>query len=665
MSQNKETTLKHISEDRALASAMLFPHRHRQASPSFHISIMDMWRASDPFVSIEAFREGAKSTLSEEFLCLELLFGNMHYGLIFGETWTKACQRLEAIKYELQTNMRIYNLFGKQTGKGFTWSENKIVLPNGGCLEAHGWEEEIRGYKHLQHRPDRAYLDDIENKERVRDTQTVDGNWKRIFTELIPAMDTELGKLRMTGTPLADDCIMTRARSSPNFVNGMFPICDRDIDDPEAVAAWPERYPMEWIRAKRDMMAAEGLLAQFMQEYMLVPTGQMGKPFVDENFVFEDVAPRMYAPRKVIIDPARTTDIKKSDQTGRVVISKIGTRIYVHESEGAFLKPDAVVSSAFDASARNDDCDVHIEKNSLDEWLLQPMRAKMLETGQMVSIKPMNAPQDRDKDQFIMGLQPFFEAKDVVFVGGRQKHPRLISQLLNFPSGLKDVLNALAYAPRVYSGIPIYGDFSDRNIIDGYSSKLRTGLLFSAHSTGTETCAVLCDFDGDFLTILADWVSPLLPGDAIPSIAKLVRSTFPARTVSAWIPGDAYDQVGRNPLLASLKDVGWRANRSEYSQMLRGSLSSMLRTEMRGRRFLTVDSNARHVMQAMAQGYNWPVKSGGERGSEPERGPARTLMEALECLTFAINRQDNAPKPAMNSTNQIGVPYWSALPRRK
>jgi hypothetical protein len=91
----------------------------------------------------------------------------------------------------------------------------------------------------------------------------------------------------------------------------------------------------------------------------------------------------------------------------------------------------------------------------------------------------------------------------------------------------------------------------------------------------------------------------------------------------------------------------------------------MIRTEMRGRRLLTVDSNARHVMQAMAQGYNWPVKSGGERGSEPERGPARTLMEALECLTFAINRPDNAAKPAMNARNQTGIPYWSALPGRK
>ena len=246
MGHSNEMTLRQISEDRALGSQMIFSHRHRQKMPEFHVSVIDMWRSADPFVSIEAFREGAKTTLSEEFLLLEALFANCNYMLIFGETYTKACQRIEAMKHELLTNMKIYNLFGKQ--KGTTWAENKIVLPNSVCIEAHGWEEEIRGYKHLSFRPDRAYLDDIENKSMVKDSTIVDVNWKKLHIELIPAMDTELGKVRITGTPLADDCMMVRARNSPNWTSGKFPICDRDIDDPECVAAWPERYSMKWIR---------------------------------------------------------------------------------------------------------------------------------------------------------------------------------------------------------------------------------------------------------------------------------------------------------------------------------------------------------------------------------------------------------------------------------
>ena len=129
MGLSNELVLKQLSGDRALASAMLFPHRHSQETPEFHINIMDLWRSRDEFVVIQAFREGAKTTLSEEFLLIEALFKNFKYALVLGETYTKACQRIESLKYELLTNQKIYTLFGKQ--KGSTWSENKVVLPNG------------------------------------------------------------------------------------------------------------------------------------------------------------------------------------------------------------------------------------------------------------------------------------------------------------------------------------------------------------------------------------------------------------------------------------------------------------------------------------------------------------------------------------------------------
>jgi len=642
---------------------MLFEHRHRQASPAFHIQIMDMWRSSDELVVIEAFREGAKTTLSEEFLLMEACFGNFKYCLIFGETYTKACQRIEAMKHELVTNMRVLNLFGTQ--KGGTWSENKILLKNGVLIEAHGWEEEIRGYKHHDMRPDRAYLDDIENKELVRDTNTVDRNWKKIHLELMPAMDKDLGKIRMTGTPLADDCLLNRAASSSSWTHGRFPLCDRDIDDPEAQSLWPERYPMDWVRRKRDQYSQEGMLREFMQEYMLVASGSQGKPFTEDMLRFQDVPPASYSPRVVIIDPARTVEVKKSDQTGHVTVSKMGTRIYVHQSGAEYWQPDEIVAGAFTMSKRHDDAKVVIEKNSLDDWLLQPIRAMSLMTGQHLDIRPINAPQDRDKAAFIMGLRPFFMAGDIILVGGRAAHQTLISQILNFPTGKRDCLNALAYALRVFSGVPIYGDFSDQNIVSGYEPLRSDGLLLGCNATGTETTAVLASVNGRYLTVLADWVSPLMPMDAIPDIAALIRAMWPGKRVSAWVPADIFDQVGRNPLVSALKTAGYPAQSAEHSVMSRGALSPMIRTELRGRRMFQVDENARSTLQALSQGYNWPTKSGGERGSEPERGPAKTLIEGLEALTYAVDRLENATETIKaNAVNSYGTKYLSALPGR-
>jgi len=651
--------LRQISEDRVLASQILFPHRHNQSTPEFHVKIVDLWCAADPLISIEAFREGAKTTLSEEVVLTEALFENFHYGLVLGETYTKACQRIEAIKHEIVTNERIRALFGNQKGK--VWSENKIVLANGVAIEAHGWEEEFRGYKHLSYRPDRAYLDDIENKERVRDSDAVDANWKKLHLQLLPAMDKNLGKIRITGTPLADDCMIRRAANSPNWVHSRFPICDRDIDDPLCMAAWPDRYPMEWVRATRDHYSSEGLLAEFNQEYMLIATGAQDKPFNEGLITTVQVAPRGYYPKVGIIDPARTTDVKKSDQTGYVVVSRIGTKLYVHESGANYWQPDAVVQGAFDIAYRHDGAEVVIEKNSLDNWLLQPIRSKMLSTGITLKLRAINAPQDRDKTQFIMGLHSFFAAGDIIFIG---EHPILKSQLLNFPSGKRDVLNALAYAPRVFSGEPIYGDFSDANIVRNSKLDKSSVLLLACNSGGNETTAVLCSLTGEHLRVIADWISPLIPNEAIPQFAMYIKALYPGRPIKAWVTGDIFDQQGRNPVVAALKMQNWKPSRGEYASVSRGLLSTILRTEVRKIRLLTIDANCHHTLHALSYGYRYEIKSNGEREGEPVRNSERTLIEGLESLFFLLTKAGDQDTLQTNSINASGTPYLSALPGR-
>lgn len=654
--------LKTFSQDRFLGMTVLFQGRHKQESPPFHASVVDLWRSADRFVLIEAFRGGAKSSLSEEFMLLEAAFGNFKYALIFGETYTKACQRLEAIKHEINNNHHLSALFGHLYRKGCTWSENKIVLANNVCIEAHGWEEEIRGFKHLDMRPDRAYLDDIENKENTRDTSAVHANWQKIHLQLIPALDVD-GKIRMTGTPLADDCLISRAKASKWWVSASFPICNGDIDNSATQSAWPARFPMEAIRQMRDMAAENGMLREFNQEYMLIATGSQGKPFTEDMIREQDLAPTVYAPRVAIYDPARTVEVKKSDQTGHVVVSAVGTRIYVHESGGDYWQPDEIIDSVFTADAD----EVVIEKNSLDEWLMQPIRKRQLDTGKLVNIRAVTAPQEMDKAAFIMGLRPYFVAGDIILVGGRAKHAQLVSQILNFPSGKRDILNALAYTLKVFSGVPVYGnEFGAENVVSGYEVPRGTPLLLALNATNTETTAALVAVRGRAMTVVQDWASPMLPLDTVPDIVRLVRAAFPGHKLTAWAPQDVFDQVGRNALLAACEAARLPVQPASHAAVSRGSLVSYMRTAVNGRRLLLVEgSGCPNVMHALARGYHWPVKPGGERGADPQRNVSRTLMEALETLTFALDKPDNGSlADHANATNVLGTPYISALPRR-
>lgn len=659
-------TLRVISEDRALASAMVFPHRHPQASPPCHVEVMDLWRSQDELVLIEMFREGGKSTLSEEFLLLEACFGNFGYCIIVGENYTKACQRLEAIKFEATRNMKLLTLFGKLRTAGCVWNENQIELANGVMIEAHGWEEEFRGFKWHDRRPDRAYLDDIENKERVKDKNAVDASMRKIYLELKPAMDKEKGKIRVTGTPLAEDCMITRMRTNADWTSRSYPICNGDIDDPETESLWPERYPMEWVRKERDQAERAGQLRGFLQEYMLLAIGAQDKPFESEHIREIALDPAPWLPKTLIMDPARTADAKKSDRTGRVVLSRLGTKIFVHASSGEYWKPDQIIADAFDTSRRFDAANVAIEKNSLDEWLMQPMRAEMLRRGETLPLKAIQAPQDRSKEQFIMGLQPFFEAGDVVLVGGQGQHAQLVAEILNFPSGKRDILNALAYAQRVFSGVPVYEDFGQWNVVEGYEPDQRNPMALCFNATGSETSAVLLAVEGDRFVAVADWISPVPPAQAVPDIVRLVRAAFPRARCTPWLPADVMDQQERMPLMAALRAANFTPMRAAYPTMARGALSPAIRTEMKGKRLLLVDTNARHTLNALAGGYCFPVTKSGQVSQEPERGAHRTLIEGLECAAHVImsSAGNSLPDDLYSATNPHGAKYFTSLPRR-
>lgn len=665
MALTNAALLSAISDDRALGAAMMFPHRHPQASPPCHVEIMDLWRSSDEFVLIEMFREGGKSTLSEEFLLLEAAFGNFGYCIVIGETYTKACQRLEAIKFEATRNMRLQGLFGRLKAAGRVWNENQMELANGVLLEAHGWEEELRGFKWHDLRPDRAYLDDIENKERVKDKAAVDASMKKLYLELMPAMDKVKGKIRVTGTPLAEDCMITRLRDNPDWTSRRYPICNGDIDDPASEATWAERYPMQWVKRKRDEAERAGQLRGFLQEYMLMAIGSQDKPFGDEHIRECAVDPAPWLPKTVITDPARTVDVKKSDRTGRVVVSRLGTKILVHESSGEYWKPDAIIDDVFATSARHGDATVAIEKNSLDEWLLQPMRAEMLRRGVSLALKPLSAPQDRDKVQFIMGMQPFFQAGDIVLVGGRGAHPQLVAEILNFPSGKRDILNALAYFQRVFAGSPVYEEFGQWNLVDAYEPSQQHAMALAFNASGTDTTAALLCIEGERMVVVADWISPVPPAQAVPDIVQLTRAAFPRARVTAWLPADVLDQSERMPVVPALRAARLNPMRGAYANVARGALSPSMRTESRGRRLLLVDSAARHTLNALAGGYNYPVNRSGNKDTFPESGPHRVLMEGIESAAYVISSQQGDVLPPMHTaTNPQGASYLTTLPRR-
>lgn len=665
---SEKALLEAFSRDRALACATLFRHRHTNETPAFHVEMHDAWRSADEFVVIDAFREAAKSTTAEEFIAIEAAFENFRYLILGGETYGKACQRLEAIKYEIVTNSKLHSLFGDlraDKSAGQLWNEGFIELRNGVVIQAFGWEQEVRGWKHHNVRPDRCYLDDIENDERVKDQGAVNATMRKLYKQVLPAMDKQLRKVRVTGTPLADDCMIIRLHASSQWISYKFPICNGEVDDAQTVSLWPDRYPMQWIRAERDTYAEAGMLAEFNQEYLLIPAQTAGKPFLESDLVFEDVAPPVFMRRAVLLDPSRTTDLR-SAETGYAEVGQLGSRIYVFESGAKKLQPSEQVAYIFDASARNGDCKVAVEQDGLNDWLMEPVRRASLERGLVVELKAINAPRDRDKISFITGLQPHFRGKNIIFVGPRARHGRLVQQLLNFPSGKLDAINALAFVQKVFAGTPVYPEFSTVNLLTDPLAGKKDELALAVNHDGRETVAALVAIGGQSKIVLNDWASALAPGEALRDIIALVKMLYPDKSVKVFVPAEQWDQADRMPLVPALRTLKAEVYRGGYASMCRGRLSVDLRTEWQGVRMLCVAKRATLTCNALAGDYCIPTGRDGRASEVAESGTSRTLCEALECLTAALSAVQNAtalPAEARLAYTPGGVQYMTALPR--
>jgi len=666
MAVDNATMLRIVSEDRFLASEHLFAHRHSDVSAPMHRDMMDLWRCADEFVLIEAFRESAKSTKAEEFLCLEGCFGNFNYCVLFGETYDKACQRLEAITKEAQGNADLSRLFGGPVLSRKP-NEDKLWFSSGAFIQALGWEQEITGMKFGTHRPDLAYLDDIENLERVRDAGAVAATIRKLYRELRPAMDKQRRRIRITQTPRAQHCMVTELRENPDWLCRRYPICDGPIDDPGTKSLWEKRYPMEWVRKERDQFARAGELTSFMQEYMLEVSSADQKPFTEDMIRSVDMAPAAWLPKVAIFDPARTAAVKSSDRTGKVVVSRLGSKIIVHESSGNFWKPDAIVKDIFDTNEKHTPASIGVEKNSLDEFIMQPIRNEALRRGVSLPIVALQAPQDKDKKAFIMGLHPFMTAGDVVFVGGKGCHTQLVAELMNFPAGLDDIANSLAYALKMFAGQVIYEDFGGDNIAEAPQPTPRDTVFMAWNaSTADVTCAAVM-IVGRHISILRDWAVPTPIPDACRTIMSNVSANLRGATLEHYVPADLHDQWQRLPLVPALKTLGIRAAIADHVAVSRGTLAEAIRMDIRHRRCLSVDKRARHAINALAGGYKRAALPGGRVASEPEMGVSRLIAEGIECLTNLLSkRQDAGPGVSGHyAYNPQGAKYLTALPPKK
>lgn len=652
---SREDLIKKLAANPRLAHQVLFKHRHPDETPAFHGEMVDLWYSAAPQVLTMAFRGGAKSTVAEEAITVMGALRMFKNCIILGENEPRAIERLTAIKHEYETNEFIADLFGPLVGN--IWQEKKIVLSNGVVLQAFGRGQSLRGAKHLSARPDLAFGDDMEDDECVA-TPEAREKFKQWFLKVvIPALAPGY-RFRIAGTPLDPESWLMKLKAAPDWVTKVFPIEHKDPETGERRATWPARFPLEDIDAKIESYRNLGAMQEYQQEYMCEASDPASRTFTADMFKHEP-AVRTWQPVYLMYDPARSTDKNKSATTGWAAWSWVGSRMTVWDAGGGFWKPDEIVNHIFEMNDRFRPVMIGVEQTGLHEFIMQPLRAEQIRRGTLIPIQALNAPQ-LGQIGVIKGLQPFFKAGEVNFAC---QLPELEKQMLAFPTGHRDTLNALAYAPRLRPGLPVYDGFRAEHVSELVELRPRETVYLAVGATGQYTTAVLCQFIQGVLNVTHDWCCEGDPGAVLGDIVQsaCLNARRAVRVVGGPAHFDPHDTVG---LRAAARKIPVSVDRGGPALNGREALRQLLATAKRGYPAVAIHPDARWTLNALAGGYCRSVTKAGVITDFPADGPYRTLMEAIESLV-ALTRAgteagDTPPNFAYSSS---GHRYLTSLPQ--
>lgn len=651
----KAALIEAFHKDRFLAHQYLFPNRRKNISPEAHKDLLKVFYSDEQFVIGEAFRGFAKSTLVEEYTILSILFKDFRYPIIVGNSYDRACERLAAIKHELETNEEIIELFGTQVGP--TWTADTIVTTNGARIQCFGAKQSLRGAKTAQNdRPDLAVVDDLEDEDMIA-TELARQKTRRWFDgSLVPAL-IPTGKIRMVGTPLHPKSLLEEKRNSGQWKSIVVPVYYIDQKGNE-VATWPDRFPMKWVRERMQSFIDAGAITEFMQEYMCKAEDEASKPFKVEMFK-KGARPFGYNAIEIMVDPARTVNSKTSARTGYAVWTWLGSKLIVLEAYGAFHKPDEIINEIFKLNERYNPFNVGVEADGLEEFIMQPLRNEQLKRGISIPVSPQRAP--KDKNNFILGLQPFYMAGDVVHV---ENCKDLENELAAFPTGRCDVPNALAYAPRMRAGKPVYEDFGLQHIKDTLQVHTKYQNYLAVSSTPAMTAAALIQFRNGNVYILKDWCRPEPPVEAMPIIiqeAVLFGGDFKGIT-----PAEQLDKYTNNGIPAAFRNVKNRLLRGHLAAKCVGSLTARLKTTNKGEAAFQVSQEAKWTVNGMARGYARKLQPTGSYADLPEKNPYSLVMEAIESFAGYLNGgMIEGEEDLVRAFTDKGREYISLLPRKE
>lgn len=174
----------------------------------------------------------ARAMMEDIFLTLVKGRRNVLY---ISNSWDNACMLLEPVKINLESNHRIINDYGEQSGL-YNWETGNFKTNGGASWRAIGAGQSPRGSRNEYARPDIINVDDIDTDEEARNQERINTKWDWIEKALIPTVSVS-GRylIRFNGNIISKDSTIVKASKKASFFSVV------NIRDKHGKSTWPEK----------------------------------------------------------------------------------------------------------------------------------------------------------------------------------------------------------------------------------------------------------------------------------------------------------------------------------------------------------------------------------------------------------------------------------------
>lgn len=306
----------------AFAGAFLSPRYDNKApTPQLHRDAWTLYCSDHPQVMCIAPREHAKSTaLTMDYILAEVLFRSSDYVILISSTEGLAAEQLSNISEELHENQELISHFGIKGFESDSKEDLIVVMKDGHRFRilCRGAEQRIRGRLWKGKRPNLLVVDDAEDDEQVEnpDRRT---KFRRWFFRAAKQALGRYGKTRVHGTILHDDSLLSRLRRNRSWKH-LFYKAHASFDDFSNIL-WPEQWPEERLRARRQEFVEDGDAAGYSQEFLNDPLDNSDAFLKRDDF--RGMAEGDYTTSKIVCAAADFA-VSKADKANRTSFSVAG-----------------------------------------------------------------------------------------------------------------------------------------------------------------------------------------------------------------------------------------------------------------------------------------------------------------------------------------------------